>query len=125
VQRLGKHLAIWGSLLQLGIGVGFVVTFVQMGRAMSLLNPSEATQPPEVAAAIETTFQVFAVAFSAAIAGGFFVLAALFGCHYRAPWFYSVLWILSLFWLISSPLLGLVMIAYLILDGKSFSRPVP
>jgi hypothetical protein len=61
VQRLGIHLAIWGSVLQLGIVVGFVMMFVQMGRAMSLLNPSEPFQLPEVATAIEISFRASSV----------------------------------------------------------------
>ncbi len=123
MNRLGKILAIVGTLLQSGIVVGFVVTLIQMGRAMSVLDPSEPMPRPEVAAALQISFRVVGIGLIMGFAGGLFTLAALFGCRYRAPWLHSVLCVLSIFWLVTSPLVGLAMIAYLVLDRKSFMGP--
>ncbi len=124
MNRLGKHLAIWGSLLQLGIVAGIVVSFIQMDRAMKALNPSDTASLTAAIGAMATSSRASTVGLLTALIGGLLLMGALFGCHYRAPWLHSVLCASTLFWLFAAFPVGLMMLAYVICDRKSF-RPSP
>lgn len=54
MNRLGKHLAIWGSALQLGPVVGVGVTVVLMMRTFAGIAQSSNPKPGDLASGIST-----------------------------------------------------------------------
>ena len=120
MNRLGKHLAIWGSFLQLGI----VVSFIQMDRAMNAFDPSDTATLTEMTSLMATSGRASLIGLLAAAIGGLLLMGALFGCHYRAPWLHSILCGSTLFWLFAALPVGIMMLAYVICDRESF-RPSP
>ena len=89
--RLGKHLAIWGSVLQLGLLAGPVVTVVSMIRTFTDVAHSGSTGPDNLASGISLALKGTVVGLTVSVIGFVAISIAVLVCEYRTPWLHSVL----------------------------------
>lgn len=123
MQRLGKHLAIWGSVLQVGNVVGPAMTAVGMIRAFSLLGEAGDVDPDYLAASIMNAVLSTAVGLVVSLVGFVLIMIALFACKYRAGWLHSVMWLVAILWIYCAPPLGLALMVCLVVAGRRSFQP--
>jgi MotA/TolQ/ExbB proton channel family protein len=122
----GKHLAIWGLVLQLAFIVGMAFTIYWMIQAFAILPDTcdahtQDALTPYIANALKVTLIGMAVSF----VGDILLCIALFGIKYRAIWFKTAMWIMAVLWLLRSPVgivLGIVVMFYLSKHKDEFTE---
>ena len=126
MESRGKHLAIWGIVLQAAPLVGISTTVVGMVRAFREIQTSDSTDAAALSGHIYLALIGTAVGLMLALVGAVLILIALWGTRYRAPWFYTALWVVSILWLLNIPIgtiLGIVVIVYLLNHRQEFVEP--
>lgn len=124
----GKHLAIWGMVLQFGFLIGLAGTVIGMLQAFGKLTPENTAQPEALASDISLALYTTVGGIVLSLIGSILFLIALFGAKYRASWFKTAMWILAVLWLFSIPIgtiLGIIVMAYLSKHGNEFAEPSP
>lgn len=125
MRSTGKVLAITGAVLQLGSVVGLIGSLIGMFSALRTMGAEGAGNAEALANDIGFALIATAIGLCIALIGLVFILLALFGAGYRAPWFFrflavlSSLWILSLSW---GTLIGIILLIYLILNKEQFLK---
>ncbi len=123
MQRLGRHLAIWGCVLQMGLVVGPAMTVAAMMRTFSLLGESGDVGPDYLATSIMNALTGTVVGLVVSLVGFVVIMIALFACKYRAGWLHSVMWLVAILWFCFAPPLGLALMVSLAVAGKRAFLP--
>jgi MFS family permease len=120
MENIGRKLAFCGTIFQLGIILGILVTTVCMTKTLV----TEKNQPEDMAAQVQIALLATSFGMSIAFVGVILILTALIGMKYREKWFYNALWKISILWLFFCPLgtiLGIGVMFYLANHSKEFN----
>lgn len=121
--RLGRHLAIWGSVLQLGLLAGPAVTVVLMIQTFADIAQSSGTDPSDLAPGVLSALMGTVVGLAVSCVGFVGMAIAVLVCKYRTPWLHSVLWAVAVLWLFSALPLGLALMVGLAAAGRRAFQP--
>jgi Biopolymer transport proteins len=124
MKTTGKHLAVCGLILQLGLLAGLLGTVLGMIKAFAELG-NEILSVENLAACINIALYATTIGYGFAIIGGALLLIALCGAKYRAPWFKKAMWAIACFWICALPLgaiAGIFLMIYLAKHKQEFAQ---
>ena len=123
----GKTLALTGAFLQLGPVIGAAGSAIGMMRAFDTLAASSGHSDPErLSASIGEVLSATALGLGLSVIGLVLVGIALFGCRYRAAWFFWFLVVYGGILLIGFPIgtiVGGVFLVFCITHKHDFLPP--
>lgn len=124
--NLGKKLALTGAFLQLGPVIGVVGTVIGMMRAFDTLAAQGIGDPQRLSANISEVLIATIAGLALGVIGLVFLCIALFGCRYRAEWFFWFLVIYGALLLLGFPVgtvAGIVVLVSCLTLRHEFLKP--
>ena len=119
----GKTLALIGAFLQLGPVVGLIGTVIGMRRAFDTLGAAGIADPEKLSANIGEVLIATVIGLALGVIGIVLLCIALFGCRYRAEWFFWFLVIYGGILVLQFPVgtaLGLVFLVFCLTRRNEF-----
>ena len=120
---IGKRLAIWGSLLQLSLVVGPMLTVGAMFRTFHAIQTDVVVGPSDLASGISGALLFTAIGLAISLIGFVLLILAVFACGYRASWLLSLFWMLAVVWFLTMPPVGLLLLIWVASTGRQFIGP--
>ena len=123
----GKTLALTGAFLQLGPIIGAAGSAIGMMRAFDTLAAAPGfSDPQRLSANISEVLIATVVGLGLSVIGLILLCIALFGCRYRAEWFFWFLVIYGGILLFGFPIgtaVGIVFLVFCIIRRHEFLKP--
>ncbi|WP_309385238.1 MotA/TolQ/ExbB proton channel family protein [Cerasicoccus frondis] len=124
----GKSLAQFGAWMQLGPVIGLIGTIIGMLGAFKDISDGGMGEPEALADSISLALVTTAIGLVLGLIGIVLLAIALFGCRYRAPWFYTFLLVISIIWMLNFPIgtiLGVLLLLYILNRKDEFQTQPP
>lgn len=115
-----------GAFFQLGPLLGLTGTVIGMVHAFITLSSSSTSDPQRLSANMGNALIATTIGLGFCLVGLVFINIALFGMHYRAPWFFWFLMVYGGVLLLGFPVgtvMGVALLAFCLMRKEEFLAP--